>query len=330
MSAGPLAVVTGASGFVGSHIVDELLRNDARVRCILRPKSSTRWLDGKPIEIVRLEEMDLEGLSRAVAGASWVVHAAGITQAKSPKEFHEINVGGTERMLRAAMTSNGTLQRFLYISSQAAGGPAAERRPVLEGDRPDPASTYGISKLRGEELTMLLKNRMPVVSIRPPAVYGPRDKAFLRLYRMLKAHVMPVLRANECFTLVYAEDLARAAYLALTHPRAVGEVYFVGEPESTDSMEMGECIRRSLGSPWALTVRPPGFVLQAGALGAELVGLATGRPPLLSREKLREITAGDWLCSSAKIRSQLGWTPQVEMDEGIARTTAWYREVGWI
>jgi len=330
VSAGPLAVVTGASGFVGSHIVDELLRNKARVRCILRPKSSTQWLDGKPVEILRLEEMDLDRLSAAVADATWIVHAAGITQAKSPKEFHEINVGGTERMLRAAMTSNGNLQRFLYISSQAAGGPAAERRPVVESDRPDPASTYGISKLRGEELTMLLKNRMPVVAIRPPAVYGPRDKAFLRLYRMLKAHVMPVLRADERFTLVYAEDLARAAYLALTHPRAPGEVYFVGEPESTDSVEMGECIRRTLGSPRALTVRPPGFVLQAGALVAELVGLATGRPPLLSREKLREITAGEWPCSSAKIRSQLGWMPRVELEEGITRTTAWYREAGWI
>jgi len=330
VSAGPLAVVTGASGFVGSHIVDELLRNDARVRCILRPRSSTRWLDGKSVEILRLEELDLDGLSAAVADAAWIVHAAGITQARSAKEFHEINVGGTERVLRAAMASNGNLQRFLYISSQAAGGPAAEGRPVVESDRPDPASTYGISKLRGEELTMLLKNRMPVVSIRPPAVYGPRDKAFLRLYRMLKLHVMPVLRAGERFTLVYAEDLARAAYLALTHPRAPGEIYFVGEPESTDSMVMGECIRRSLGSPWALTVRPPGFVLQTGALVAELVGLATGSPPLLSREKLREITAGDWLCSSAKIRSQLGWAPQVGLEEGIARTTAWYREARWI
>jgi len=329
VSTGPLAVVTGASGFVGSHIVDELLRNDARVRCILRPKSPTHWLDGKPVEILRLDEMDLDRLAAAVADAAWIVHAAGITQARSPKEFHEINVGGTERMLRAAMASNGNLQRFLYISSQAAGGPAAEGKPVVESDRPDPASTYGISKLRGEELTMLLKSRMPVVSIRPPAVYGPRDKAFLRLYRLLKRHVMPVLRADERFTLVYAEDLARAAYLALTHPRASGEIYFVGEPESTDSVEMGECIRRALGT-WAVTVRPPGFVLQTGALVGELVGLATGSPPLLSREKLREITAGDWLCSSAKIRSQLGWTPQVGLEEGIARTAAWYREAGWI
>jgi len=329
VSTGPLAVVTGASGFVGSHIVDELLRNDARVRCILRPKSPTHWLDGKPVEILRLDEMDLDRLAAAVADAAWIVHAAGITQARSPKEFHEINVGGTERMLRAAMASNGNLQRFLYISSQAAGGPAAEGKPVVESDRPDPASTYGISKLRGEELTMLLKSRMPVVSIRPPAVYGPRDKAFLRLYRLLKRHVMPVLRADERFTLVYAEDLARAAYLALTHPRASGEIYFVGEPESTDSVEMGECIRLALGT-WAVTVRPPGFVLQTGALVGELVGLATGSPPLLSREKLREITAGDWLCSSAKIRSQLGWTPQVGLEEGIARTAAWYREAGWI
>ena len=329
MNASPLAVVTGASGFVGSHIVDELLRRGARVRCLLRSKSSTQWLDGKPVEIVRLPQDDVDQLAASVADATWIVHAAGITRARSAKEFHEANVGGTERMLRAAMATNGRLERFLLISSQAAAGPAGDGRAVIEGDRPDPASSYGVSKLRAEELTMLLRDRMPVVAIRPPAVYGPRDRSFLRVFRAARWHVLPVLRRGGRFTLVYAEDLARAAYLALTHPRAPGQVYFVGEPEATGYVEMGEIVRRVMGT-WTVTIRPPGWLLQGGAIAGELWGFLRRRPPFLSREKLQEITVGDWLCSSAKIRAQLGWTPEVPLDQGMERTAAWYREAGWV
>ena len=120
---GPLAVVTGASGFVGSHIVDELLRQGARVRCLLRSTSTTRWLDGKEVEITRLDLHDVARLEAAVRGADWIVHAAGLTHARSPREFQEVNVGGTERMLGAAMKAGDQLQRFVLISSQAVAGP---------------------------------------------------------------------------------------------------------------------------------------------------------------------------------------------------------------
>lgn len=325
----PLGVVTGASGFVGSHIVDELLRRGARVRCILRARSTTRWLEGKSAEIVRVRSDDAEELAGAVRGATWIVHAAGLTHARSAKEFHEANVGGTERILRAALAAGGGLERFLLISSQAAAGPAFEGRPVTETERPDPVSTYGVSKLRSEELTMLLKERMPVVAIRPPAVYGPRDAAILMVFRAVKYHLLPVLREGGRFSLVHAEDLARASYLALTHPRAAGEVYFVGEPDVTDYREMGECVKRAMGT-WTVTVRPPDLLLQAGALLGELWGTLWNRAPFLSREKLREISSGDWICSSAKIRSRLGWVPEVSLAEGIERTAAWYRRAGWV
>jgi dihydroflavonol-4-reductase len=113
------------------------------VRCLLRPTSSTRWLDGKAVEIVRLELREAERLESAVKGADWIVHAAGLTHARSPKEFHDVNVGGTERMLRAASKAGDRLQRFLLISSQAVAGPAVDGRPVTESERPDPVSYYG-------------------------------------------------------------------------------------------------------------------------------------------------------------------------------------------
>lgn len=326
---GELAVVTGASGFVGSHVADELLRQGAKVRCLLRSDSPTRWLDGKPFEIVRLDSHDVNALKTALRGASWIVHAAGLTHARSPREFQDVNVGGTERMLRAAMEAVPDLQRFLLISSQAAAGPALEGRPVTESERPFPASPYGVSKLRSEELTMLLKDRLPVTAIRPPAVYGPRDRALLKLFVAVKRHVLPVLRRRGKFSLIYVEDLARAVALALTHPAAAGQVYFASEPEVTDYREAGECVKRALGA-WTVTVAPPLFALQTGAWVGEAWGAILNRAPFLSREKIAEITAGDWVCSSRKIRDQLGWRPEVGLEEGMRRTAAWYREAGWV
>ncbi len=326
---GRVAVVTGASGFVGSHVVDELLQDGTRVRCVLRPKSSTRWLEGKPVEIVRLDLGDSARLAEAVRDANWIVHAAGLTHARSPAEFHAANVRGTERMLRAAIDAGGPLERFVLISSQAAAGPSVDRTPVMETDLPTPVSPYGVSKLRSEELTLLLRDRLPVVSIRPPAVYGPRDDALLKVFRFVKRHILPSLREGGRFSLVHAEDLARAVRLALVDPRALGQVYFVGEPEITDYEEFGACVTRALGT-WATTFRPPRFLLETGAVLGEVWGAVRGRPPLLSREKLREITAGDWICSSTKIRTQLDWVPRIHLEEGVRSTAAWYREAGWL
>jgi len=309
--------------------VDELIRRGIRVRCILRSSSSSRWLEGKPVEIVRLDLRDAKRLADAVRDAQWVVHAAGITHARSASEFHEANVGGTERMLRAVFDSGAALERFVLISSQSAAGPSVDGTPVLESDLPEPRSTYGTSKLRSEELTLLLKDRVPVVAIRPPAVYGPRDGAFLKIFVAVKWHLLPVLRQGGRFTLVHAEDLARAVWLALSEPRAAGQVYFVGEPEITDYAELLTCVKRELDA-WTITVRPPGFLIGGVALAGEFWGFLRGRPPFLSREKLREITAGDWICSSSKIRTQLGWEPEIQLEAGIRSTVAWYREAGWV
>lgn len=325
----PLAVVTGASGFVGSHIADELLRRGARVRCIVRRSSSRRWLEGKPLDIVVTPLEDSAALAAAVAGATWIVHAAGLTSARSAAEFHEANVGGTEQMLRAALTVGPGLRRFLVISSQAAAGPSRDGRPVSEAHPPRPVSDYGQSKLRSEELVLQMRNRLSVCAIRPPAVYGPRDEATLKLFKAVKRHLQPVLHQGGKFSLVHAEDLARACWLALDDDRAAGEIFFVSEPDATDYDELGRAAKRALGT-WAIRFAPPAWLLTLGGLAGEAIGALSNRPPFLSRRKLREIQAGDWICTSAKIRERLGWSPRMPIDAGFHQTAAWYRESGWL
>jgi nucleoside-diphosphate-sugar epimerase len=325
----PLAVVTGGSGFVGSHLVDELLRRGARVRCLVRRSSSTRWLEGTSAEVVVAPLDDPAALAAAVAGATWIVHAAGLTSARNPREFYDVNVGGTEQMIRAALTVGPGLRRFLYISSLAAAGPSRDGLPVTEAHPPRPVSAYGESKLRAEELVFQTRARLPVVSIRPPAVYGPRDEATLKIFAAVKRHIQPVLKGGGTFSLVHVEDLARACGLALEDDRAVGEIFFVAEPDVTDYDAMGRLTKRALGT-WAMRFEPPAWLLAAGALAGEAIGALTNRAPFLSRQKLREITSGDWICSSGKIRARLGWVPEMPAAAGFAQTAAWYREAGWI
>lgn len=325
----PLALVTGASGFVGSHIVDELLRQGARVRCLLRPTSSRRWLEGKEVGFAGGDVCHPEGLDAAVAGADWIIHAAGLTHAPNAAEFHRANVLGTELILAAALRASPAPRRFVYISSQAAAGPSRNGAPVTEAMEPRPVSTYGNTKLAGETLVMRAADRLPVVSIRPPAVYGPREKALLRYFRAVKCHIRPHLGGPKRFSLVYAEDLARAVWAALAQEPAVGKIYFVAGPELTSYEEVGSAITRAMGT-WAVRVKVPGFLLQAGALAGELVGAVTRTEPFLSREKIHEITAGDWIISSQKIRAELGWAPAVSLDQGARDTALWYRNAGWV
>ena len=325
----PLALVTGASGFVGSHVVDELLSRGARVRCLLRPTSSRRWLEGKQVEYADGDVRLRPSLDAAVAGADWIVHAAGLTHAPSAAEFHRGNVLGTETLLAAALDARPAPRRFVYISSQAAAGPSRDGAPVTEDRAPAPVSTYGNSKLGGEILVMRAADRLPVVTIRPPTVYGPRDRVMLKYFRVVKHHIRPYLGRAKPFSIVHAQDHARAVWAALTREEAVGQIYFVAGPDVTSYEEMGNAIERAVGT-WAMPVPIPAVLLQAGALAGEFAGFMTRREPFFSREKFREITAGAWIVSSRKIRDQLGWAPATSLEEGVRATAGWYREAGWV
>jgi nucleoside-diphosphate-sugar epimerase len=180
------ALVTGATGFVGSHLVERLLGAGMEVACLMRPTSPPRRtaLDGLDVErrIAALDDPD--ALARAVRGVDYVFHAAGLTRARTLAEYQAVNADGTGRLLEALLAEGAALRRFVYVSSLAAAGPARSPEPPDESAEPHPADDYGASKLAGEHVVLEHANRLPVTIVRPPAVYGPRDANFLPLFRL--------------------------------------------------------------------------------------------------------------------------------------------------
>ncbi len=320
------ALVTGGHGFLGSHLVDLLLEQGFRVRCLLRPGRPERALGGRPVEVARGDLRGKEGLAEAVQGVDVVFHVAGLIAARSPVEFREVNAGGAARLAAAVAEHAPAVRRFVLVSSQAAAGPSADGRPVTEDLPPHPLTHYGRSKLLGEEAVRAA--RIPFSILRPPAIYGPRDLALLPFFRLASKGIAPGLEGpGRRFNLLHARDVARGILLAAEAEGARGRTYFLSDGAGYGYPE----IARSMGA--ALGRRPrriplPDFLLDlAAAFSDEVMGML-GRAPVFSRDKARELKARLWLCSAARAEEELGWRPLVPLDDGIRETAEWYERNG--
>jgi nucleoside-diphosphate-sugar epimerase len=324
------ALVTGATGFVGSHLVERLVGEGLDVICLVRRTSSLAWLDGLSVErrVAALEEPD--ALADAVRDADYVFHVAGLTRARSAEAYLAVNAEGTRRLLEAIARSGGRPRRFVYVSSLAAAGPCASPTPLDETAEPRPLDGYGASKLAAERIVLAEAERLPVTIVRPPAVYGPRDKNFLPLFRTAQRfRVAPVIgSAAKQVSLVHAADLAACIWLAASAEVAEGQTYFVGSGTHT----FGEVID-SLAAALGLRVRRlpvPAFLARlAGELG-ELKWTLTGKPQIISRRKVRDMLQERWTCSWAKAERELGYRPRIELADGMRETARWYASQGWL
>ena len=185
------ALVTGGTGFIGSHLTEALIRKGVQVRCLLRKTSDLKWLKGLPIEFVHGDCNDKTSLEKAVRGVDWVFHLAGVTKAIKEETYFEVNGLGTENLIHACLENNPRLQKFIYISSQAAAGPSRNGCNKKELDPCEPVSFYGRSKRVGEELVLTHAHELPVLILRPSAVYGPRDKDIFAFFKCLSRRIKP-------------------------------------------------------------------------------------------------------------------------------------------
>jgi nucleoside-diphosphate-sugar epimerase len=327
-----MVAVTGASGFVGSHLVDRLLADGARVRCLVREQSRVGRIDPEGVDVVRVDFHDEGRLAAAVDGCSMLFHAAGATRARDEAAYRRANEDVTRHLVRACRTAGAARERFVLVSSLAAAGPSPRERPLTEDDPPEPVSPYGRSKLAGETaLRQEAGTDVPWTVVRPAAVYGPADTAFPRLLRM--ARIGLVARVGgppQPVSVIHVLDLVEAMVSAAREDVAAARVYFAAHPRATDFDEIARIAAREFGHERVRWITVPRSM--AGTVG-RLTGIASalvGRPNPLPPDRLRDILAPAWCCSAARMESELGWTARIDLEAGLADTLAWYSREGWM
>jgi nucleoside-diphosphate-sugar epimerase len=326
MTQGKTVLVTGGTGFVGSHAVDLLLEAGYRVRCTVRATSNRRWLEGKPVELI---EADLQGdgVKEAVAGVDAVVHCAGLTRG-GRRVLYAANRAATAALADACVET-GRRVRFVYCSSLAAAGPSSIWRPRELEEPPQPASDYGRSKLAGEVEALKRSDGLQVVVLRPAAIYGPRDEDTLPYFRMAGRGVVVVPGLfTRLVQIVHVRDVARALLLAIERPEAVGRTYFVAHPEVVAWRELAAAIGRAVGrNPVRLHL--PAWTVQVAGVVSGLVG-GGRRPGQLDRRRAWELTRRAWTCRVTETVEGLRWMPEYDSERGLRATAEWYREEGWL
>ncbi|MGH2584565.1 MAG: NAD-dependent epimerase/dehydratase family protein [Dehalococcoidia bacterium] len=321
-------LVTGGTGFIGSHLVEALLDRGAEVVCLVRPTSDRRWIAATRAEVRCAGLDDPAAIARHLDGVTHVCHVAGAIAARSAAEFDRVNCGLTRAVLTAC-ASVASPPRLLYVSSLAAAGPSRPSRPVTEDDPPHPVSAYGRSKLRAEGIVRGFAGRVPFTIVRPPVVYGPRDQALLTVFRVIARRLRPRLSDNRFLSLISVGDLVQGLVRVLESDAAVGRTYFLTYPQPLSLRALGEYIAEALGVRALGVPAPDPLVLAAGAAAQFASGLI-GRVSPFNLEKAREMTMPGWVCDGRRARDELGFQPSTTHEVALRTTAHWYREQGWL
>ncbi|MCX6140016.1 MAG: NAD-dependent epimerase/dehydratase family protein [Candidatus Kapabacteria bacterium] len=324
-------LVTGATGFVGSHVVDVLLERGHTVSFIARSTSNMRWLEGKPVQRVDGSLFDLHSLQSAVEGVDVIIHVAGLTAAKNEAEFLRGNRDATQNLMDAVRTYRPGLRRFVHISSLAVSGPSPDlEHPITEEAPYRPLTAYGRTKQLAENIVKEA-TEIPWTIIRPPAVYGPRDSAIFTFFQTVDKGLATFIGFDEKkLSLVHVRDLARGIVDAAFAAQAEGQTYFISSDEFYTWREIAELTGTFLGKRRLLRVRLPHALVLGIAGISGFVGRVIGKPSVLDYEKGIDIIQKYWTCSTAKAHRELGYRQEMSLKEGLRDTIEWYRKHKWL
>ena len=319
-------LVTGATGFVGGHLVERLLARGDTITALVRNPGRAADLTRRGVRLVEGGLDDLEALARACTGQELVYHLAGLVAARSEAEFLATNRDGTERLTRAARA--GGLRRFVLVSSLAAAGPTTRGHPLGGTEPPRPVTRYGRSKLAAEGV--VAASDLAWTIIRPPAVYGPGDRELLRVFKAASLGIAPVFGdGSQELSLIYGPDLADALVAVATTSATIGGIYPACHPETITTRHLVELIGTSVGRrPFIFGLPAP--VAHAVLWATDTAARLTRRPTLLSVDKAAEFLAPAWLADPTRLTQATGWTAHHDFQTGAGLAVAWYRQRGWL
>ena len=339
----PRILITGASGFIGSFIVEEALNRGFETWAAVRKSSSREFLQDERIHFIELNLSSEEQLKQQLKDIQfdYVVHAAGVTKCLHKEDFFRINTEGTKNLVRALLDLQMPLKRFVYISSLSIMGAIREEQPykeIRERDKAKPNTAYGKSKLEAEQWLVSLNKELekknekllPYVILRPTGVYGPRERDYFMMAKSIQSHTdFAVGFKQQDITFVYVTDVVQAVFLAMEKGQT-GRCYFLSDGEVYQSSTFSDLIRKELGNPWWIRITAPLWLLRIITFCGEYIGHMTGKVTALNNDKYNIMKQRNWRCDINPARQELGYEPQVKLEEGVRRSIAWYKKNKWL
>lgn len=331
-------LITGASGFIGSAIVNKALDLGMEVWAAVRHSSSKQYLQDKRINFIELDLSSAQQMTQALSKLrfDYVVHAAGLTKALRQSDFFSVNTEGTKHFVEALKNSNQELQRFVYMSSLSVFGAIKEQmpyQPIKETDTPRPNTAYGKSKWEAEKFLDGLEEAgydLPYVILRPTGVYGPREHDYYMMAKSIKEHVdFAAGWTRQDITFVYVDDVVQAVFLALDHGKK-GRKYFLSDGNVYQSSTFSNSIHQELGCPWWIRVKAPIALLHVICKLCDAWGHLTGRLTALNNDKYNILRQRNWRCDIRPAVDELGFKPQWDLARGVRETIEWYKANGWL
>jgi nucleoside-diphosphate-sugar epimerase len=323
------ALVTGSTGFIGSHLVTALIERNYHVSCLIRPSSRIDWIEKQPVRIYHGRYSDPDFLKQAVQKQDYIFHVGALINASCWEDFVKANIDSTRNLLEACALENPDLEKFVFVSSISAAGPASSGEPIDETRPCRPVSLYGRSKMLAEEVTAGYFTRLPVVILRPTNILGVGQKELLTVIKLARKRIIPMLGNGDRQTSVcFVDDLVRAMLTAAENPAARRKIYFVASPQAYSWREMVGIIKRSLTRSPVLKIPYPLLLIIATLL--ESFASISSKPPLISRGALKSVRKNYWLHDVNKIKKELGFVTRTGLEEGLDRIIRVYQEQGKI
>lgn len=328
-------LVTGASGFIGSSLVEKALQHGYEVYAGLRKSSSRKYLADERIKFFELDftdpkkfENQFSEFSKEHGKFDYVIHNAGITKAKKVQDYFTVNFQYTKQLVDALINSGNVPEKFVYMSSLAAYGPGLTQDPIKHSDEQKPVTSYGRSKLESENYLRSLKD-FPYLIIRPTAVYGPRDRDIFILIKMLKNNLEAYIGfGRQVLSFIHVKDLVHAIFLALESPH-VRKEYFVSDGSVYDSKTFNSIAKKHLNKK-TFSVTIPVSAVYPIAFATETIASLFGTIATLNRERLKEFEARNWSVDASLLQSETGFKAEYDLELGLKETIEWYKANGWL
>jgi len=323
-------LVTGGTGFIGSHLIKRLVKKGHEVICIAKDEMNMELLKKDQVKVVLCDLNEDRDWKSILNNIDIIYHLAGVTRAKKFDEYYDGNYRATKNFVSLCIKHANQLSRFIYVSSLAAVGPTIDDQPIGEDSPYSPVSDYGKSKMLAEQEVLKARSKLPITIIRPSAVYGPRERDMYDYIKMIKQGYQLLIGFHKKWlNLIHVNDLVDGILLAGENDRAKGEIYFIGSKSSYTQQELGYAIAKAVSTK-PIRIHLPHVVVYLIGLIVGFIGKCINRQMFFNLEKAREAVQERWDCNIKKATDQLSFNPRISLADGMKQTYKWYLDNSWL